>query len=293
MTIAAAATEAAIAFDGTNVVIAWDDGTTLFAQHFATSLDPIDPIPIPIAQTSPLQISMAAGGGAALLAWTAGSPFAWVDAAMIPAAGTPAAIKIVRNEPVARNAAVAWNGSEFLLLWAAVTESGIRVRADGTAVDAVPLKIWETELAPILASNGNDFFAAWTTYDQATGVHLIGMHIAPDGTPGSAQELLHGSENLQPIAAALRGAYVAGAMTQTFFAPFTNTLEWTFAGSGMIDSLPFPMLYDDPYLPMGAALAGSGNRLLAAYTRIDPDAGWVRRVFVRVIEAQRPHAARH
>ena len=87
--------------------------------------------------------------------------------------------------------AVAWNGTNWLVVWTEwpVFESpvdvvGARVSRDGVVLDPFGILISRAEqppAAPSVASNGKDFFIVWEHFDFVTGLDIYGARVTVDG----------------------------------------------------------------------------------------------------------------
>jgi hypothetical protein len=179
-----------VAFDGKSIVVAWADlffsaNPSIFMARYTAELQPIDSNPLVVTTTGSADFDLSAGGGVALVAWSAPHDevdrdirVAFVqtgDFLLQPLLGT---IYEVPGRGVSNvDPALAWNGHEFLVSWwtrpvlplpygrpmpdALV---GARVTADGRLLDRAPLTIATPDLPHVTvaaASNGNDFYVVW------------------------------------------------------------------------------------------------------------------------------------
>jgi len=284
-----------VAFDGTNVVVVVTEASGIVsAQRFTPALDAVDSAPIALGNGPS---AIAGGGGVTLLAWIAppASSGAYVPMKGVLLRGTDAPLPLQFPVPLADpvDPAAVWNGSEFLVMWGEQrlgdTAGGVRFAANGALLDAVPLKLVvgseSTSVSRLaLASNGHDVFAVWTNHDFDAPV-VFEKRIGAAG----AQLLFTTTTLGRPMVAALHAGFVVGSLNADDFQT-RETLKWSVNG-GPLQSLAFTPVSGNNALPLGA-FAPSGNNVLAAYTRWDAAAGYVHRVFVRVIATEKPHAVR-
>ncbi|HTI71354.1 MAG TPA: hypothetical protein VMF06_15390 [Candidatus Limnocylindria bacterium] len=120
----------------------------------------------------------------------------------------------------ARTLSIASNGKDFLLVWESLntfsTVYALRVREDGTPIDAAPLKVMtspdQSDTLPAVASNGTDYFIAWQrkqTVDGRNDIHA--RRLLADGTfPDTTPTVLAGgpNEQSQPTVAGFSGGYL-------------------------------------------------------------------------------------
>jgi hypothetical protein len=300
-----------VAFDGINVVVAWhrNDGA-LVAQRFDTALNAVDVQPIVITTTNVSTTLAAGGGGVALFAWTSQNDSAGSDSAhgAILTRGGAVVPVALPQLPVP---AAAWNGSEFLVVYAVPTgppplSSGhpdppdyvraLRVAPDGRVLDAAPHTIAYSFGAigrMAAASNGGRFLVAWRTgylqgYDGDRSP-VVAQYVDANGAPAGQQVVLspNDADNgpyLTPFGSGYAVAWQKGAAVEK------SVLLWRTTESGTIASLP-PM--GPAHYGADAAIAAIGERLELAYSHIDDTVGGVERVFVRNAGApERPRASR-
>jgi hypothetical protein len=99
-------------------------------------------------------------------------------------------VPIVRCGNQERRPAVAWNGSEYLVVWEDdrsgpdVDIYGLRIAADGTVLDPIAIPISTAALAqehPDVASDGASFFVVWDDYRAGTQRDIYGTRVGSDG----------------------------------------------------------------------------------------------------------------
>lgn len=194
--------EAVVAFDGTNYLVAWSayNGTLdIWGARVAPGgrvLDP-DGFAISTAAGDQLQPAVAYGGGQFLVTWTERGTAGIDDIFMtkVSSAGVvanPNGLPVSTGAPYAYNSAVAWNGSRFLVVWTdsrggpiTTTIYAARVNAGGlqdpTGIQLSPTDGFETE--PTVASNGSDFLVAWgDSRDFAGGTQIYANRVSDAGT---------------------------------------------------------------------------------------------------------------
>ena len=199
---------------------------------------------------------------------------------------------------------IAWNGSEWLVAFEeliAVPSLGPvfldrgnvyteRLSITLAALDPQPIAIAvskSNESTPLVASDGRDFFVAWSRLYADEHGHPAGVYarvVSADGTAGEATQLVNGpAEGRSVVWDGMRYA-VAYAIDR---GDFTHELYLTHGGDRIPISAAWPEQRD-------VALAAAGGTLRAAYARvaIEPAYGGVFRVFVREIAGRRRVAGR-
>ena len=193
----------AVAWDGTNFLVVWEDdrsdssGDIYGARVSATGVV-LDPAGIPIATAPNQQIAPAVvwDGTNFLVVWQdARSATIDVYGARVSAAGgvlDPAGIPIstAANNQIAP--ALAWDGSDFLVVWQGPLHvSGARVSGAGAVLDPSGIDISPTtgsQASPTLAWNGSEFLVVWqdlgADFDIAGArVTVAGAVLDPTGIP--------------------------------------------------------------------------------------------------------------
>jgi hypothetical protein len=174
----------ALAFDGTNYFVVWDQGTCpcgLFGTRVSTAGTVLDPGGITLPTTgNPLKPTVAFGSSSYLVAWQVNGGLTTPDiaAARVGTEGValdPAPITI-SNGPTPESAPqVAFNGTNFLIVWedqrngSATDIYGARVSPAGTVLDPSGLAIstaTDLQRQPHVAANAanganGDFFVVW------------------------------------------------------------------------------------------------------------------------------------
>ena len=174
----------AVAFDGTNFLIVWNDGRTAGPSVYGARVR--GGTPPQVLDTTGFSISTAADfqnapgiafdGTNFLVVWEQ-SPAASQDARKVYAARVSkngqildgAGILVSTVPGAAQSPAVAFNGTNFLVVWIANTPFGGSIR--GALISSQTGEILKEEIvmstslaqqgSPAVASNGADFFVAW------------------------------------------------------------------------------------------------------------------------------------
>ena len=154
---------------------------------------------------------------------------------------------------------VAFNGAEYLVVWADTREyseliGGSRVALDGTVVDpnGLTLSVPSSTInqAPDVASDGNNFFVSWIQLPGSPGT-VVGALFAPDGTEIADVGALSNSARLS-------------TNTRVVFGSNEYFVVWEEGVAGAIDVHGARIAVDGTLLdPGGFAIAGgSGNQML-------------------------------
>jgi hypothetical protein len=192
---AAAQTDPDLAFDGTQFFAVWTEwrnGTyDIYGARLSADGEPLDGTGIPIATGSANQArpAVAWGGGRFFVVWLQGGA---LRGARVSTAG---AVLDASNVllPVATRAAdadVAWDGTNFLVVWEDVAQTrptyqsdirGARVTSNtGTVVDSVGIAISTATGAqtnPAVASNGTSSFVTWADFRSGTSLDVFGARV--------------------------------------------------------------------------------------------------------------------
>lgn len=203
----------------------------------------------------------------------------------VDAAGAPgAASSITAPDVRAISPRAAWNGTEWLVVWNELVP-GISPPLVGRenvfgallthdfAGTLLPITIEGNgfaELPPVVATNGNDFFVAWSHVEGG----LYARRVAPTGTLSATQLLVAG--------AASAGAAVWDGTRYAVAYHLGNDLYLTHGGDTVAISTGAP----DSREP---SLVAQRGVVRAAYVRVATEAvyGGVGRVFVRDLEGRR------
>ncbi|RKG63543.1 hypothetical protein D7W79_40160, partial [Corallococcus exercitus] len=199
-----------LVFDGTRLRAVWTEYVGSFGARsgrFETDGRLVDGAGSFLARGANLQDepSVASSGGTALMAWRdrlgeqTGSSTR-VRAQRLDAEGQPTGnvLELPSTTPVGRTA-VGAGDSMYLVAWgedvAGYDIRAQRVRADGTLIDAKPLKLATGTLSgpSSIASSGNDFFVVW----EEPGSRITGAMVRADGSVSSPIRLPRPASSLQ------------------------------------------------------------------------------------------------
>ncbi|HEX9161774.1 MAG TPA: hypothetical protein VF980_08720, partial [Thermoanaerobaculia bacterium] len=114
---------------------------------------------------------------------------------------------LIRHAPHQTHASVASSGSDFLAAWVDSTEfdiRAVRVAADGTIVDALPLKVSPAEMQstddPSVIWNGSEYLVAW---DSSARSYVA--TVSRDGLVGAPQRLFQSFAYAPALASSAAG----------------------------------------------------------------------------------------
>jgi hypothetical protein len=224
--------QAAIAFDGTNYLVVYEDDTSTLGQTFIGSvvISPAGALvttPTIVANALPgdglsSDEALVFGGGQYLLLyvafWPASSQSELLGVFLSPTTGQPngASFALTTTQGAHQSPAAGFDGTNFLAVWvdSGTTPSGLnamRVSPAGALLDAMPLKIVDgstpdmnmmcCELVPTVSFDGTNYLVAYrdprsatTIVGVATGnASVSAARISPAGT------LLDGSATVPGI----------------------------------------------------------------------------------------------
>lgn len=167
-----------LAYSSTNGLLAWDeqgDGDVVRARQVTPALaTPAMPMLVSTAPNTQSAPAIAWGSSGALVVWTDfRGTNADVYGARLAPVGTvldPAGIAIATSAAPEDRAAVAWNGTAFLVAWQRGAGSGpdieaARVSAAGALLDTTPLAVSSAtgaQTEPAVTAMGTGFLVAWT-----------------------------------------------------------------------------------------------------------------------------------
>lgn len=218
----------AVAWDGTNYVVAWQDARTdgasfdLYAARVSPAGAVLDPGGI-IVSAEPgdqLDPALVGTGGAVLAAWSdlrGGVSHDISATALLPdgSVTTPGGVLVAASLRDEEEPAIAWNGSNALITWVehfvGTGRDIVAARVDATAmlVDATPLVVAasaDDELSPSVASDGAGFVISFgTNVGYAWAARVDGMGVLLGVNP------VDYAWNIKSTAAAFGGASYAVA----------------------------------------------------------------------------------
>ncbi|MDM7914956.1 MAG: hypothetical protein QUU85_06775, partial [Candidatus Eisenbacteria bacterium] len=176
-----------------------------------------------------------------------------------------------------RKPRVAWNGSEYLVVWIRqlpnVTNGTVeakRVAADGTLIDAAPILLCRVpgeKRTPDVASDGSEFLCVWiddrgVTHEgfgnhdvYQTRVTAAGEVLTPGGVPIYVDPIREADE----VTVACSGASYLTAWGAYWATSAYDILGSIIAPGGSVEDTGFPLSrsYDDQSAPAAAWLGGS------------------------------------
>lgn len=185
----------AVAFDGANYLVAWDEAGTIRGARVSTAGALLDPSPIEISTSPDLSsdVALAFDGSNYLAVWHTArysSGFA-IHAARISVTGDlmdPDELTIASAEPSLDAPAVAFDGTNYLVVWDDVSTGGVhgaRLSTTGVVLDTDPISVAEQQDAgpPAVAFDGTNFLVVWGNND------IRGARVSPAGAVLDAHPL--------------------------------------------------------------------------------------------------------
>ena len=192
-----AQTQPAVAFDGTNYLVSWDDERSGAFDVYAARVTPngtvLDPAGIPISTAANMQgaSALAFDGTNYLVTWAdyrADPNTSDTYGARVTPGGTvldPAGIPISTGELSQQNSAVAFDGTNYLPVWLddGLSVYGARVTPGGTVLDpnGIGISTETATLAPTLAFDGTNYLVTWADFRSGTA-DIYAARVTPSGT---------------------------------------------------------------------------------------------------------------
>jgi hypothetical protein len=191
----------AVAFDGTNYLVAWETGDNstenIYAARVTRGGNVLDPSGIAVSTAPGRQSApaLAFGGGTFLLAWTdnRASPDEDIFGARVSPEGTvldPDGIPISTASGIQATVAVAFGDSDFLVSWgdsrSVATNYDIfagRVAPSGTVLDpdGIPVSVAASiQWNPVIAFDGTNYLLVWD--DERNDNDIYGARVSQAGT---------------------------------------------------------------------------------------------------------------
>jgi len=191
----------ALAFDGTNFFVVWEDHRTdsdIYGARVTPAGTVLDPSGILVSRADYSRYSpaLAFDGANFLVAWHDYRSGCEVYGARVTPAGTvldPSGILISRATGTKMFPALGFGGSNSLVVWEdtrggsdSTNIYGARVAPAGTVLDTAGIMISQAadrQCSPALAFDGGNFLAVWEDYVGASDYHEIyGARVTPAGT---------------------------------------------------------------------------------------------------------------
>ncbi|MDY7233224.1 Ig-like domain-containing protein [Hyalangium rubrum] len=192
----------AVAFDGTNYLVVWDDaGTSADRNIFGTRVSPagsvLDVLYFGISTQAGDQVApaLAFDGTNYLVAWSdwRNGVSADVFGARVNRSATvldATGVQLASGSEAQTDVAVAFDGTNYLVVW---TDYRLpphanlfarRVRTAGTPLDATPITVSAAsghQQLPAVTFNGTDFLVAWQDGRNGTGMDIYGGRVSRTG----------------------------------------------------------------------------------------------------------------
>jgi hypothetical protein len=204
----------AVAWDGTNFLVVWADNRSspiydtccssptydIYGARVNSAGSVLDPVGIPISTATDSQHfpAVAWNGTNFLVVWQdfRSGDYDIYGARVSGSGGVldAAGIPISTAASTQTSPAVAWNGTDYLVVWQGPGISGARVSGAGVVLDPVGIPISTSGGAPAVAWNGTNFLVVWTVGDiygarvNSAGSVLdpVGIHISAAANAQSA-----------------------------------------------------------------------------------------------------------
>ena len=195
----------AVAFDGTNYLVVWEDtrsgGGDIYGARVSPAGNVIDPggVPISTAQGDQSLPAVAFDGTNYLVVWAdERSGSAHIYGSRVSTSGAvldPSGFQIENGQDVFGNwsPAVAFGSTDFLVVWMDTSHSlfgdlyGARVSSNGVVLDpnGIPiLTTWRRQDRPALAFDGQSFLVACEA-EGLNGFETVVVPVSPGGQVGS------------------------------------------------------------------------------------------------------------
>lgn len=295
----------AVTFDGSVYFVAWTDTPAagddprVMLRRLRSDASPLDAAPVTLAAPPSSQPSLASDGTHAFAVWSSRGAILGVA---VPDIGLVFDPPVTIVPQFSSTPHVAWNGSEYLVLWLygngcvvpcptpTAQVRAARLSAAGNLLDPASILVANVDppsgivnlYADALASNGRDFLAGYVSLDQGPGlfeayrrIHV--RHIGADGTLGPELMIAQTPWDQVPnvALARLHDGYVAA------FQNGVNELHLAHVDGPVTGDVVFGTVE-------GAELALADDVPLVAYTRFARETayGGVRRLFTRMFRSE-------
>ena len=305
-----------IASNGDTYLLGWRRDVTYFIRRLdALHGDWIDPAPIPLGMQA---VSLASNGRDAIAFGTIGcgtGGTTCLAAQRISLAGPPLVSPVVSlrqlDISIGANTAVASNGTDYLavsfespicMLASCVPNPGkiyaTRLRADGTAIDALPIKL-TTEDHPVPISNvawaGGRYLVVWPDIDGVRGARVTAEGAVLDRDPHFGGVLLAatGQGEYYSVSGVAAGVGTEFVLLLRHNTPgYVSTLEGVaFDARGdlaAVPALPRTILAPAATIQRGLVGVGRGSMLAVAFDRLLPEQGNSQGTVFRLFAAPAP-----
>lgn len=205
-TTAATQSQPAVAFDGTNYMVAWHDTTSgqnsLRGTHVSTAGAVSDPLGFPLSSTqagpwSAYAPALAFGGADYLVVWTDGRNVRTTGEDIFANRVSPAgAVLHAVDIPVSTTAnrqttpAVAFDGMNYLVAWedyrndATSDIFGARVSQQGVVLDTSGIALTTAATSqnnPSMAFDGTNYLVMWEDHRNSYDADVFGTRVSPAG----------------------------------------------------------------------------------------------------------------
>ncbi len=304
---------ASVTAAGDTCVIAWAisgaSGNNYVLRRFSASTGLwLDAEPVPLANADELVLGSNGDGVLAVYTVVCQTYDRCVRARAI---ATDSGAPLRSNETIptsvtAHQLSIASNGHDYLIAW---NDSacyymcdtffpsrilGLRLAADGNALDASPLVVDGTpnliQEVPSIAWSGDRYAVSWRRNGS-----ILGAHVSSAGITDASHPILPGPGNLLSHRLVATGASLLLLTTQEIY---NGAITFTTSGVGVDPQSLLPigepalLVADQP--PNGSASAATlPTGVVVAYDRIEPAAASVARVFTRAFgSVARRRAAR-
>jgi hypothetical protein len=190
----------ALAFDGTNYLVAWDVSSGLNVDVYGARVSPdgtvLDPagIPISTAADDQLRPAISFDGTNYLVVWEvyAGGSFDIYGSRVSPGGAVldPAGIPLSTAVGRQRGPTVAFDGTNYLVAWldnragnwdiyaSRVSPGGSVLDSDGIPISTAA----DTQADPSVAFDGTNYLVAWDDHRSGTSYHIYGARVTPAGS---------------------------------------------------------------------------------------------------------------
>ena len=263
----------AVAFNGANFLVVWQDGRNsgtsgqdIYGRQVSSSFVPLgSDIPIATEANDQPRPAVAAQGSSYLVVWWQARPlFDYYDiyGRLVASDGTPSSqgsFTIALGGDWNYSPAVSSDGSNFLVVWAGSAGAGptqviaVRVTTSGTLLDSTPVLLsteQDAQYSPAVAANGQNYLVVWEQ-DRVGVQNVFGARVSADGAsildPDGIPMFVSGNNQVTPAVAASGSQYLV-VWTESRSVGTTNIYGTRVSSAGAVS---------DP----GGLLIGSANAM--------------------------------